>query len=83
MSVLKERNEDDPAWKGLDDGAECLMCERPLSPPVVFWACRTGVDIYLHPECAGYLGCHLIMDARKGDAKPRWAVGGNIYPPFE
>jgi len=48
---------------------ECFKCGAVFnSYPIVYWTGQAS-SVFLHPECASYLGMHLIKDALLAQGK--------------
>lgn len=79
--LITERLTDDHPNRAEFEAAEgCFACGKPLVLPAVYWQGNHGQALYLHPDCAGYLGSQLIVDGRVAGAQPRWENTGTPYP---
>ena len=60
MYDLYQPDPDRDAMIGKPD--RCFLCGASVSGIVVYWS-GVGRVLWLHPECAKGIGCHLISDA--------------------
>ena len=55
----------DPALAAfIGEPDQCFLCGAGLNGIIVYWS-GMGVErpLFLHPQCAQSLGCHLISDS--------------------
>lgn len=65
MSVLTEKEiKEDWYLEAVHLPRECFVCGDRLMLPIIHWHGTNG-DLFVCPDCARYLGQHLIADALK------------------